>query len=64
LVDANIDDRGAVGAEGFGEFFGVFDDLRGGIWCGVHADDGILQIDEDECGLLGIKLEFCHGSSF
>jgi hypothetical protein len=30
---------------------------------GVHADDGILQVDEDECGLFRVELEFCHGSS-
>jgi hypothetical protein len=29
----------------------------------VHADDAILQVDEDECGLFGVELEFCHGSS-
>jgi hypothetical protein len=29
-----------------------------------HAEDGILQIDEDECGLLGVELEFCHGFLF
>jgi hypothetical protein len=31
---------------------------------GVHADDGILQVDEDECGLVWVELEFCHGSSY
>jgi hypothetical protein len=30
---------------------------------GVHADDGILEIDEDKCGLFRVELEFCHGSS-
>jgi hypothetical protein len=29
-----------------------------------HAENGILQIDEDECGLLGVELEFCHGFLF
>src|SRR5580700_8475816 len=31
---------------------------------GVHADDGILQVDEDECGLFGVELEFSHGYLF
>jgi hypothetical protein len=30
---------------------------------GLPADDGILQVDEDECGLLRVELEFCHSSS-
>src|SRR6202034_3583869 len=62
-VDADVDDRSGMDAEGLGKFFGVFDDLCGRMRHGVHADDGILQVDEDECGLLGVELEFCHGSS-
>jgi hypothetical protein len=31
---------------------------------GVHADDGILQVDDDECGLFRVELEFCHDFSF
>src|ERR1700733_6604042 len=61
-VNANVDDRSAMDTEGLGKFFGVFDDLCGRMRHGVHADDGILQVDEDECGLLGV--EFCHDSSF
>src|SRR5580658_7940885 len=30
----------------------------------VHADDGILQVDEDERGLFRVELEFWQGSSF
>jgi AcrR family transcriptional regulator len=30
---------------------------------GVHADDGILQVDENKCGLFRVELEFCHASS-
>src|ERR1700678_2145580 len=62
-IDADIDDGRAVNAEGVGKFFGVFDDLCGGMRHWIHADDGILQVDEDECGLLGVELEFCHVSS-
>ena len=62
-IDADVDDGGAVSAEGLGKFFGIFDDLCGGMRHGVHADDGILQVDEDECGFFGVELELCHGSS-
>src|ERR1700691_6685348 len=62
-IDADVDDGSALTAEGVGKFFGVFDDLCGRMRHGVHADDGILQVDEDECGLLGVELEFCHVSS-
>src|SRR5580700_2368391 len=62
-VNADVDDRSGMDAEGLGKFFGVFDDLCGRMRHGVHADDGILQVDEDECGLLGVELEFYHGSS-
>src|SRR5580698_6634073 len=62
-IDADVDDGSALTAEGVGKFFGVFDDLCGRMRHGVHADDGILQVDEDECGLLGVELEFYHGSS-
>jgi hypothetical protein len=51
-------------AKSFGEFPGIFDNLCGAIRHGVHADDGILQIDENKCGLLGVELEFCHGFLF
>jgi hypothetical protein len=60
-IDADIDDGRA--AKSFGEFPGVFDDLCGGMGHWIHADDGILQVDEDECGLFGVELEFCHVSS-
>src|SRR3984957_4358146 len=62
-IDAHIDDGSAVNAEGVGKFFGVLDDLCGGMRHWIHADDGILQVDEDKCGFLGGELEFCHGSS-
>ena len=39
------------------------DDLCRSMRHGVHADDGILEIDEDKCGLSRVELEFCHGSS-
>src|SRR5580692_3302129 len=62
-IDAHVDDGSAMCAKNFGKFFGVFDDLWCSMWRGVHADDGILQVNEDECGLLTVELEFCHGSS-
>src|SRR5580693_2617034 len=62
-IDADIDDGSAVNAEGVGKFFGVFDDLCGSMRHWIDADDGILQVDEDECGLFGVELEFCHVSS-
>jgi hypothetical protein len=61
-VDADIDDRSAVSAESVGKLSGVFDDVCGGIRRGVHAKDGILEIDEDESGLLGVELKFRHES--
>lgn len=62
-IDAHVDDGSAMCAKNFGKFFGVFDDLCRSMWHGVHADDGILEIDEDKCGLNRVELEFCHGSS-
>jgi hypothetical protein len=59
-IDADIDDRGAVGSESVGKLSGVFDDLCGGIRRGVHAKDGILEIDENESGLLGVEVKFRH----
>jgi hypothetical protein len=49
-----------VGSEYVGELSGVFDDMCGGIWRGVHAKDGILEIDENKSGLLGVELKFRH----
>jgi len=43
-IDADIDDGSAVNAEGIGKFFGVFDDLCGGMRHWIHADDGILPV--------------------
>ena len=60
-VDADIDDRSAVGAERFGESLGIFDDLRGSVGFGMHGDNGVLQVNEDKCGLLRVELKFCHG---
>src|ERR1700723_1629955 len=60
VIDVHIDNRSAGGAEGFGKLFGICDDLRDRIRGGVHAENGILQINEDECGLFGVELEFCH----
>jgi hypothetical protein len=50
-----------VGAERFGESFGIFDNLRGGMGFGIHTDNGVLQVNEDKRGLLRVELKFCHG---
>jgi hypothetical protein len=62
-IDAHVNNRDTLGAEGFRELPGIFDNLTGGIWRRAHAEDGILQVNEDECGLFTVELEFCHGSS-
>src|SRR3984885_12743521 len=62
-IDADVNDGSAMCAKSLGEFPGVFDDLCGGMRHWIHADNGILQVDEDECGLLRVELEFCHVSS-
>jgi len=62
-IDRHIDNRSSDRTEGFGKLSGVFDDLRGGIRGGVQPEDGIIQIDKDECGFLGVELEFRMGSS-
>jgi hypothetical protein len=62
-IGADVDDGSALTAEDVGKFFGVFDDLCGGMRHWIHADNEILQVDEDECGLFRVELEFCHGSS-
>jgi len=61
-IDAHIDDGSAKCTKRFCEFSGIFDNLCSGMRHWIHADDGILQVDEDECGLLGVELEFCHVS--
>src|ERR1700723_1331735 len=62
-IDAHIDDGSAMCAKSFGEFPGIFENLCSGMRHGVHADDGILQVDENKCGLFRVELEFCHVSS-
>src|SRR5580658_6329478 len=62
-IDAHVDDGSAMCAKNFGKFFGVFDDLCRSMRHGVHADHGILEIDEDKCGLFRVELKFGHGSS-
>src|SRR5579872_2155756 len=62
-IDAHVDDGSAMNAEGVGKSIGFFDDLCRSMRHWIHADDGILQVDEDKCGLFGVELEFCHGSS-
>src|ERR1700722_12660023 len=47
-IDAHIDDGSAICAKSFGEFPGVFDDLCGGMRHWINADNGILEVDEDE----------------
>jgi hypothetical protein len=28
----------------------------------IHGDDGILEVNEDKCCFVGIKLKVCHGA--
>ena len=63
-IDADVHDGSTVRAERVDKFFGVFYNLCGRMRHRVHAEDGILQVDEDECGLFGVELEFCHASLF
>src|SRR6202522_958839 len=60
-IDVHIDNRSAGGAEGFSKLLGVCDDLRDRIRGGFYADGGILQINEDECGLIGVEVKCWHG---
>ena len=54
-IGADVDDGSALTAEDVGKFFGVFDDLCGGMRHWIHADNEILQVDEDECGLFRVS---------
>jgi hypothetical protein len=62
-IDADVDDGSAKCTKRFCELPGIFDNLCSGMRHWIHADDAILQIDEDECGLFRVELEFYHGSS-
>jgi len=56
------DDRGTGGAKGVGQPYGIGDHLGGRARLGVEGDDAPLQVDQDECGLTGVKLGDRHGS--
>src|SRR4029077_7694436 len=61
-VDADINNRGTVAAKHFGQLCRIGNDLRGRMRRGTHADDGILEVNENKCCFVGIKLKFCHGT--
>ena len=61
-VDADINNRGTVAAKRFGQLCRIGNDLWGGMRRGAHADDGILEVNENKCRCVGIKLKFCHGT--
>src|SRR6202023_1232321 len=61
-VDADINNRGTVAAKHFGQLCRIGNDLCGWMRRGTHADDGILEVDENKCCFVGIKLKFCHGT--
>jgi len=61
-VDADINNWGTVAAKRFGQLCRIGNDLGGWMRRGTHADDGILEVNEDKCGFVGIKLKFCHGA--
>ena len=61
-VDADINNWGSVAAKGFGQLCRIGNDLCGWMRRGTHADDGILEVNENKCCFAGIKLKFCHGT--
>ena len=61
-VDADINNRGTVAAKRFGQLCRIGNDLWGWMRRGTHADDGILEVNENKCCFVGIKLKFCHGT--
>src|SRR5580693_9223198 len=61
-VDADINNRGTVAAKRFGQLCRIGNDLCGWMRRGTHADDGILEVNENKCCFVGIKLKFCHGT--
>jgi len=61
-VDADINNWGAVAAKHFGQLCRIGNDLGGWMRRGTHADDGILEVNENKCGFVGIKLKRCHGT--
>src|SRR5580692_6808082 len=61
-VDADINNWGAVAAKHFGQLCRIGNDLCGWMRRGTPADDGILEVNENKCGFVGIKLKFCHGT--
>src|SRR5580693_8360536 len=61
-VDADINNRRAVAAKRFRQLYRIGNDLCGWIRGGTHADDGILEVNENKCCFVGIKLKFRHGT--
>jgi hypothetical protein len=61
-VDTDIDNRGAMAAKRFRQLYRIGNDLCGWMRRGTHADDGILEVNENKCCFAGIKLKFCHGA--
>src|ERR1700722_14301407 len=61
-VDADIDNRSALGAKRFRQLYRIGNDLGGWMRRSIHRDDGILEVNENKCCFMGIKLKFCHGT--
>jgi hypothetical protein len=61
-VDADINNRGVVGAKRFRQLYRIGNDLGGWMRRRIHGDDGILEVNEDKCCFVGIKLKVCHGA--
>jgi hypothetical protein len=61
-VDADINNRGTVAAKRFGQLCRIGNDLCGWMRRGTHADDGILEVNENKRCFVGIKLKFRHGT--
>jgi hypothetical protein len=51
-----------VAAKHFGQLCRIGNDLCGWMRRGTPADDSILEVNENKCGFVGIKLKFCHGA--
>src|ERR1700739_2362029 len=53
LVDAHITNRRTVAPKRFAQLCRIGNDLWGRMRRGTHADDGILEVNENECGFVG-----------
>jgi len=57
-VDADLNHRSTVAAKCFGQLYRIVNDLCGRVRRRTHGDDGIPEVHENKCGLVGSKLKF------